>query len=390
MLLKMGVTVGLAMIFSFMFRAVILGIVQAPLANISPDLVENLQSLGVPDSLTISFKLAFYAGIIFSFPLLLIFLFEFIMPGLTPKERKMLLPAIIVGFGLFLGGVSFAYFLVLPQALAFFYNDALSIGWNPTWTVRDYYSFVTQFLVAFGLAFELPVVVLFFVKIGVLSVDTLRRVRPQALVVILVFAAIITPTTDVLTLLFMGLPMYLLYEISIIVARIVEWRERKEHEKFMTGPVVLTEEEEEARRLEQTHHSHDEKSGTAPHDEDVHPTDEYGHPLDEDGHPMVDEEVNPEGEPEHETDEDPDHPGYDRYGHPIDDDPDHEGYDEEGHPIDPKPDESGEESDAKSESPREPETPGESPKKEKPTGDAGDAGEDPEKPDDPDDPDAKK
>jgi len=304
MLIKMAIVLGLAMIFAFIFRAALLGIVQAPLAGVDPKFVDNLASLGVGDSLTISFKLAFYAGIIISFPFLLVFLFEFVLPGLTAKERKLLLPAIIIGFGLFLGGVAFGYFVVLPQALAFFYNDAQGLGWVPTWTVREYYGFVTQFLVAFGLAFELPVVVLFFVKLGVLSANTLKHVRAHAVVAILIFAAIVTPTTDVLTLLFMGLPMYVLYEISIVVARIVEWRERKAHEEFMSGATVLPDEEaeSEAQRLEAAHHS---SSDQAPHDEEVHPTDEFGHPIDEHGHPM-DDYGNPEGEPDDESGEKPD------------------------------------------------------------------------------------
>jgi sec-independent protein translocase protein TatC len=90
--------------------------------------------------------------------------------------------------------------------------------------VREYYSFATQFVIAFGLAFELPVLILLLVKMGVLKVPMLRRIRPQAFIAVMIFAAILTPTTDMITMLLMGVPMYLLYEACIVVATISERR----------------------------------------------------------------------------------------------------------------------------------------------------------------------
>lgn len=226
MLIRMASVLGLAMIVSFFMRSLLFGIIQNPLRVVAPDHADSLQSLGVVDSFTISIELAFYAGIVLSFPFLLIFLAQFILPALTAKERRYITPAALVGFGLFLTGVSFAYFIVLPSALSFFYKDALSLGWNPTWTVREYYSFTTQFLIAFGLSFELPVIVLLLVKMEILSAADLRRVRPQALVAILIFSAILTPTTDVITLGLMGGPMYLLYEFCIVIASFSRKRNR--------------------------------------------------------------------------------------------------------------------------------------------------------------------
>ena len=169
MLIKMAIALGCAMVVSFLFRSVLFGIIQHPLKALDADFGENLQSLGVVDSFSISLELALYAGIVLSFPFLVYFFAEFVLPALTEAERRYVFPAAGVGFGLFLLGVLFAYFVVLPQTLAFFYRDAESLGWRPTWTVREYYSFTTQFIIAFGLAFELPVVVLFLVKIGVLD-----------------------------------------------------------------------------------------------------------------------------------------------------------------------------------------------------------------------------
>jgi sec-independent protein translocase protein TatC len=227
MLIKMAIALGSAMVLSFFFRGWLFGIIQHPLNAVSSDLASKLQSLGVVDSFTISLELAFYAGIVLSFPFLLLFLSEFVLPALTLRERRYLFPASAIGFGLFLGGVTFAYFVVLPQTLVFFFRDAQSLGWHPTWTVREYYSFTTQFIIAFGLAFELPVVVLLLVKLGVLDVAGLKRIRPQALVAIMIFAAVLTPTQDVITLLLMGAPMYLLYEACIVIAAITQRREER-------------------------------------------------------------------------------------------------------------------------------------------------------------------
>ena len=130
----------------------------------------------------------------------------------------MIFPAAALGSGLFLGGAAFSYFVVLPQTLEFFFKDAQSMNWQPTWTVREYYSFATQFVISFGLAFELPLAVLLLVKLGIVDHELLNRTRAFAVVVIFVLAALITPTSDILTLLLMGGPMYVLYVICIGIA----------------------------------------------------------------------------------------------------------------------------------------------------------------------------
>ncbi len=218
MVVKMALALGAGMAGCFGFRMQLVRIVQGPLAGVDEKLVANLQSLGVADSMTISLQLAFYGGIVIAFPALLYFLAEFVLPALTGREKRILLPAFVAGFGLFLGGVAFSYFVVLPQALAFFFQDAQALQWNPTWTVREYYSFVTQFTIAFGLSFELPLVILVLVKLGIVDRAQLAAARPYAVVIIFIFAAVITPTQDMITLLCMGGPMVLLYELCIWIS----------------------------------------------------------------------------------------------------------------------------------------------------------------------------
>lgn len=219
MVVKMAAVLGVCMFAAFAFRTQVAAFVQAPLIAVDPSRADNLQSLGVADSMTISLKLSFYSGLVIAFPVLLYFLAEFILPALTLRERKVVLAGAAVGFGLFLSGAAFAFFGVLPAALEFFFQDAQAMQWRPTWTVGEYYSFTTQFVLGFGLAFELPVVVLALVKLGLLDHAQMRATRPYAIVVIFALAAIITPTTDLFTLLLMGGPMFVLYEACIWIAK---------------------------------------------------------------------------------------------------------------------------------------------------------------------------
>jgi sec-independent protein translocase protein TatC len=227
LLMKVAAALLTCMMASLFFRKDLVDILQRPLNSVDPSLSSKLQVLGVGDTMTISFQLAFYAGLVLAFPLLLFFLAQFILPALTRKEKKYVLPAIGVGFGLFLSGVAFCYFIILPQTLAFFFNDAKSLNWTPMWTVREYFSFVTQITISFGLAFELPVAVLILVAMGFVTHGFLARTRPYAVVLILILAAVIAPTTDVLTFICLGLPMCALYEACIWLAWFIDRRRQK-------------------------------------------------------------------------------------------------------------------------------------------------------------------
>ena len=220
---KMAITLFLAMIVCFAFRSTLTQIMQRPLQVVDTEM-RTLQSLGITDSFTISFSLSFYAGIVLSFPLLVYFVAEFVLPALTAVEKRLLLPAIAVSFALFLVGVVACYYWLLPKTVAFFFRDAQSLGWVPNWTVREYYSFVTRFTIGFGLAFELPIVVLALVRFGLLTYEFMRNTRPYAVVLIFILAALITPTPDILTLTAMGFPMYLLYESCIWIAWLMQRR----------------------------------------------------------------------------------------------------------------------------------------------------------------------
>ncbi len=191
--------------------------------------LKMMSALKPTETFMLSMKLAFFSGIVVSFPLLLYHILIFILPGLHNSEKKLLWPAMAIGFGLFLAGVLFAYFVVLPRALVFFSTWDQGLGVESDWRIGWYIGFATQFTLLFGLSFELPVVVMALVKLGILDYETMRRTRSYAVLAIVVIAASITPTSDLITLSLMAIPMYLLYETCIWLAYLdSRKREREE------------------------------------------------------------------------------------------------------------------------------------------------------------------
>jgi len=123
-IVKMAITLMIAMIVCFAFRSALVRIMQAPLREVGSQ-IGTLKALGITDSIVISFHLAFYAGIVLSFPLLLYFIAEFVLPALTAIEKRFVLPAILVSFALFLLGVTVCYFWLLPKTILFFFRDSI-------------------------------------------------------------------------------------------------------------------------------------------------------------------------------------------------------------------------------------------------------------------------
>lgn len=223
-LIKMVATLGTAMVLSFGFRFQLMHVVLSPYTAISdrPLLVQ-----APTDSINVSLTLSFYAGIVLSFPLLLYFLAGFILPALSAREKSFVLPGILVSFGLFLGGVLLCFKLILPMTLRWLLNDAKNMGFQDLWNVGQYFAFASQFVLIFGLLFELPVVVIALVKLGLLQASTLRKTRAYAVVIILLLSAFIAPSPDPITLGIVAGPMLLLYEFCIWIAWYLERRERR-------------------------------------------------------------------------------------------------------------------------------------------------------------------
>lgn len=199
---------------SFYFRNELFTILIRPLGDIQLNFTE------VTGSFYAYLKVALITGIIVALPVVFYQMWMFLSPGLYKREKRIILPLAFVSTMLFLGGAAFCYFLTLPLALDFligFSGDLL----NPVITVGSYISFAGLLLVAFGVGFQLPVVSFFLGKIGLVSSASMGKGRRYALVIILIAGAIITPP-DVFTQLLLAGPVYLLYEVSILIVKIVE------------------------------------------------------------------------------------------------------------------------------------------------------------------------
>ena len=179
-----------------------------------------------------SVNVSLVAAVICSFPFLLFFLLQFILPGLRDAEKKVLFPGLIIGFGLFLTGIGFSYYMVLPRALSFFAEWNFGHGFENTWMLGDYITFATRFILIFGVSFELPVVIMALVKLDFLSYKVMKSTRKHAIIGIAIFSAVITPTQDVLTLMLLAGPLYFLYEICIWLAYFMEKKDRQSYPEY--------------------------------------------------------------------------------------------------------------------------------------------------------------
>ncbi|MCJ7489753.1 MAG: twin-arginine translocase subunit TatC, partial [Thermoplasmata archaeon] len=152
-------------------------------------------------------------------PIVFYQMWSFIAPGLYRREKVTILPLVIISTVLFLIGAAFCYYLALPMALQFLLNFADDLIKNYI-TVDSYISFIGLLMLAFGLSFQLPILAYFLGRLGLISSRFLAKGRRYAIVIILAVAAVVTPTPDVFTQLLLAVPMYLLYEISILVVKV--------------------------------------------------------------------------------------------------------------------------------------------------------------------------
>lgn len=172
----------------------------------------------VTGSFTAYIKVGLFSGLLLALPWVFYHAWAFISPGLYKRERRLTLALVGSATVLFLGGALFCYYLVLPWSLKFmigFAGDLLS----PIITVNSYLTFAGMLMLGFGAGFELPVVAYILGRFGIISSKTLSKGRRIAVVVILIVAAVLTPTPDIFTQLLLAVPLYVLYEISIIVVR---------------------------------------------------------------------------------------------------------------------------------------------------------------------------
>jgi len=166
-------------------------------------------------------KVSFWLGITISIPYIFFELWKFIKPGLYKKEQKAARGMVTICSSLFIFGILFGFFIIAPFAIKFLAGYSLSMSEvlvNDTTSLSSYVNYLTMFTVPTGFVFELPVIVYFLSRIGLLTPEFMRKYRKHSIVVILIFAAIITPP-EIVTQILIGIPIFVLYEISIHVSR---------------------------------------------------------------------------------------------------------------------------------------------------------------------------
>ncbi|MFZ5906862.1 MAG: twin-arginine translocase subunit TatC [Nitrospirota bacterium] len=170
-------------------------------------------------------KIALVSAMILAVPVFFQQLWSFVSPGLHAKEKKYVVPFVLVASVLFFVGVSFCFFIVLPFAMSFLLTYKVGDYMMPMLSVGQYVDFCLKFVLAFGAVFELPIIILFFTRMGFVTPKTLAKHRKYAILLAFVVAAILTPTPDIFNQTLMAVPMIVLYEVGIIVSRIFAIKE---------------------------------------------------------------------------------------------------------------------------------------------------------------------
>ncbi len=226
-LIKCFIAVGIGFVLSYGFKEKLFDILTAPLISVMGT-GDTLIYTNLPEAFFTFLKSAFLSGILLSSPIIIYQFWMFIAPGLYHKERRLLLPIIFLSSLFFIGGALFGYFIVFPWGFKFFLGFA-SETIKPLPSMKEYLSFSSKMLIAFGLVFELPLVLTFLAKLGIVSVAFLKKQRKYALLLFFTGAAILTPP-DVVTQIMMALPLMVLYEISIIGAMIFGKKKKEPQE----------------------------------------------------------------------------------------------------------------------------------------------------------------
>jgi sec-independent protein translocase protein TatC len=215
----LGVVVGMGVVGGFVEQ--IFHRLMQPVLDSLPEKQRALHYTSYIEPLMVYLKVALYGGIFVAVPWVLYQLWQFIAPGLYRKEKRVIVPFLVSGTGLFYAGAVFCYFVIFPAAFPAMAAFATDPSLSPVLTMSEQLSLVLGMLLGFGIVFEVPVVIAFLAMIGLVNWRWLAKYRRIAVVVNVTIAAIITPTGDPLNLAFMAVPLILFYEIGIILARIL-------------------------------------------------------------------------------------------------------------------------------------------------------------------------
>jgi sec-independent protein translocase protein TatC len=232
-----AIVLGVAAGFFLVLQFDIVKLLEAPILPYLSG--KNVVATRPTDGLQITMNASIWIGVVLSFPFVVYQAWLFLLPALYPRERSLLVAALVGGMLLFAAGALFAYWVVLPMSLPWlfkFFGTAL----DPMITAESYFGFVFGLVLSFGLAFELPVVVLLLAAAGLVRPEMLTKVRRYAIVLIVTAAAFLTPGGDPMSTIALALPLYVLYELSVLVARVI-WRRRAKDDSvaILLAPLVL-------------------------------------------------------------------------------------------------------------------------------------------------------
>ena len=211
------IAVGAGFILCYALAQPIFDILAAPLLKVMPA-GGSLIFISVAEAFFTYMKVAFIAGLILASPFVLYQIWAFVAPGLYQKEKRYVIPFVLGGSLFFAMGVLFGYYVAIPIGFKFLLGYATDFI-KPMPSMKEYLSFSIKFLLAFGLVFEFPVVLVLLSRIGVIDAKMLARQRKYAILLIFVFAAVMTPP-DFISQVLMALPLMGLYELSILLSKI--------------------------------------------------------------------------------------------------------------------------------------------------------------------------
>ena len=228
----LALTIGFVVGFVIVDQLDVLGLLMRPIA---PELAGGKLYFTSPiEPFMITLKLAFFVGVVLASPVIIWQGWKFLSPALYAKERRIVLPVSIAAVLLFLAGVAMAYLLILPTAIRVLFSFQ-SHSLQPIVTAREYFGFAAQVVIAFGAIFEIPLVLLILVYLRVISAGFLSRNRRFAIAGNAFLAMVLAPP-DLVSMTLMMVPVQLLYEITVVVARVME--RRRAHEEAAAGDEV--------------------------------------------------------------------------------------------------------------------------------------------------------
>jgi len=224
-IIKCAITVGIGFVISYIFAEELFRILVSPLTDNLPE-GNGLIFTNLPEMFFAYLKTAFIAGVLLASPVIFYQIWKFVAPGLYQNEKRYIVPFVLSSTILFVGGGLFGYLIVFPFGFKFLLGYANEyIQALPS--VKEYFSFSSKLLLAFGIVFELPVLIFFLSRIGLVTVPFLTKNRKYAILLTFVMGSILTPP-DPLTQCMMAGPLILLYEIGIIIARIASKKREAE------------------------------------------------------------------------------------------------------------------------------------------------------------------